>query len=191
MDMAKVEGIQEILASTTVLLHPEEYAIASIPIEDESRAREILRDLKPFSSITYDYDEVSLVIKINEWEKIKTGFRNAHADIVVTLDADGEHNPGEIPLLITPLLSGKADLVLGKRKSIPRISERLISFLTRLKTGMSDSGTGFRALKKELALKLSLNGRCICGISVLEAYQLGARITEVPITLDSVEKRRK
>jgi len=89
MDMAKVEGIQEILASTTVLLHPEEYAIASIPIEDESRVREILRDIRPFSSITYDYAEVSLVIKINEWEKIKAGFRKYREEgpyMLITFD---------------------------------------------------------------------------------------------------------
>jgi len=44
---------------------------------------------------------------------IKTGFKKAKGDIVVTLDGDGEHNPGEIPLLTGPILNGKADLVLG------------------------------------------------------------------------------
>lgn len=122
---------------------------------------------------------------------IKTGFKEANGDIIVTLDADGEHNPGEIPLLTRPILNGKADLVLGKRKKIARISERLISFVTRLKTRVADSGTGFRAMKKELALKLNLRGRCICGISVLEAHYLGARITEVPITIIIWRRKEK
>ncbi len=122
---------------------------------------------------------------------IKTGFGEAKGDIVVTLDGDGEHNPGEMPLLTWPILNGKADLVLGKREKIERISERVISFVTRLKTGVTDSGTGFRAMKRELALKLNLKGRCICGISVLEAHYLGARITEVPITVNNVKKKRK
>ena len=107
------------------------------------------------------------------------------------MDADGEHNPGEIPLLTRPILNGKADLVLGKRKKIARISERLISFVTRLKTRVADSGTGFRAMKKELTLKLNLRGRCICGISVLEAHYLGARITEVPITIIIWRRKEK
>lgn len=124
-------------------------------------------------------------------DAIKTGFRKAKGDIVVTLDGDGEHNPKEIPLLTSPILNGKADLVLGKRNNIARPSERLISYITRLKTGITDSGTGFRAMKKELALKLNLNGQCICGISVLEPYQLGARITEIPITLNNIQKKRK
>lgn len=121
---------------------------------------------------------------------IKTGFKEAKGDIVVTLDGDGEHNPGEIPLLTRPILNGKADMVVGKRKKIARLSESLISFITRLKTGVADSGTGFRAMRKELALKLKLRGRCICGISVLEANHLGARITEVPITLNNIHKKR-
>ena len=121
---------------------------------------------------------------------IRTGFRKAMGDIVVTLDGDGEHNPKEIPLLTSPILNGKADLVLGKRNNIARPSERLISHLTRLKTGITDSGTGFRAMKRELALKLNLNGRCICGISVLEPYHLHATITEVPITLNNIQKKR-
>ncbi len=124
-------------------------------------------------------------------EAIKAGFRKAEGDIVITLDGDGEHNPKEIPLLTSPILNGKADLVLGKRKNIERISEHVISFVTKLKTGVADSGTGFRAMKKELARKLNLRGRCICGISVLEAKQVGARITEIPITINRLEKKRK
>jgi glycosyltransferase involved in cell wall biosynthesis len=122
---------------------------------------------------------------------IKTGFKYAKGHIMVTLDGDGEHNPDEIPLLTGSILNGKADLVLGKRSTIARPSERLISYLTRLKTDIVNSGTGFRAMKKELALKLNLNAKCICGISVLEPYHLGATITEVPVTLNSVEKRRR
>jgi hypothetical protein len=54
-----------------------------------------------------------------------------------------------------------------------------------------DSGTGFRALRRELALKLELKGRCICGVSVLEPAALGARIVEVPIELTRVDKPRR
>lgn len=124
-------------------------------------------------------------------ESIKTGFREANGDIIVTLDADGEHDPSEVPFLIRPILEGRADLVLGRRKKIARISERLISFVTKLNTGVTDSGTGFRAMKKELALKLNLRGRCICGISVLEAKHLGARITEIPITIRNIDRKRR
>lgn len=122
---------------------------------------------------------------------IKTGFKEAQSEIVVTLDADGEHDPGEIPKLIEPILRGEADLVLGQREEIARPSEKLLNWLTNLRVKVRDSGTGFRALKRALALQLELKGRCTCGVFVLEAAALGARITEVPISINPIDKERK
>lgn len=122
---------------------------------------------------------------------IKTGFEKASGDIVITLDADGEHDPSDIPLLVEPILEGRVDLVLGRREKISRISERLINWLTTFKVKVSDSGVGFRAMKKELALRLDLTGKCTCGTLVLEANHHGARIAEVPITLHPIPKGRK
>lgn len=121
---------------------------------------------------------------------IKTGFKKAEGDIIVTLDADGEHKPRDIPQLIEPILEGKADLVLGNREKIARVSERLINRLTNLKVRTGDSGTGFRAMKKELAMKLGLKGKCTCGTLVLEASLYGARIAAVPVTLEVIPKER-
>jgi len=134
-------------------------------------------------------------VVINEHRKgyigaIKTGFQTSSHEIIVTLDADGEHDPGDIPRLVEPILMGKADLVLGRRQEIPRISERFINSLTNLKVKVADSGTGFRALKKELASRLGLKGRCTCGILVLEANHHGARIIEVPLTLCHMREKR-
>jgi glycosyltransferase involved in cell wall biosynthesis len=119
---------------------------------------------------------------------VKTGFREAKGDIVVTLDADGEHNPQEIPSLIQPIHDGWADVVIGRREKIPRISEKLLSSLARMKTGITDSGSGFRAVKRDLALKLRLGGGCICGFSVLEMHHIGASMLEVPITINKISK---
>ena len=122
---------------------------------------------------------------------LRTGFREVNGDIVVTLDADGEHDPSDIPRLISPILGMRANLVLGKRQDIPRISERFINWLTNFKVIIIDSGTGFRAMDKELAIKLRLKGRCTCGILVLEANRYGAKIVEVPITMHIISKERK
>ena len=139
--------------------------------------------------------KVAKVIKnsenLGQVESLKKGFRFASGEVVVNLDADGEHNPEDIPHLVKPILEDKADLVLGKRKKIPRPSERFINRLARLKVNISDSGTGFRAIKKSLALKLGLRGRCICGILALEADKLGARIRELPIQINNNEKPRR
>jgi glycosyltransferase involved in cell wall biosynthesis len=120
----------------------------------------------------------------------KSGFQKARGDIIVTLDGDGEHNPEDIPRLIKPILAGQSDLVMGGRQSIPRISERLINWLTRQRVDIGDSCTGYRAITKDLALKLTLKGRCTCGTLALEANHYGARIREVPVTTVSIVKPR-
>jgi glycosyltransferase involved in cell wall biosynthesis len=122
---------------------------------------------------------------------VKRGFQEASGEVVVTMDADGEHRAEDIPRLVRPILDGEADLVLGRRAEIVRLSERFLNWLTNLRVKVNDSGTGFRALRRELALKLELEGRCICGISVLEPATLGARIAEVPIELTRVDKSRR
>ena len=123
---------------------------------------------------------------------VKRGFREALGDVVVTMDADGEHRAEDIPRLVAPILKGEADLVLGARPHIARPTERFLNWLTRLRVkGISDTGTGFRALRRELAVRLELEGRCICGVSVLEPVALGARVTEVSIELRNIEKPRR
>jgi len=49
-------------------------------------------------------------------EALRTGFKHARGDIFVTMDADGEHDPNDIPKLVKPILEDKADLVLGVRE---------------------------------------------------------------------------
>ena len=80
-------------------------------------------------------------------EAIKTGLRRAQGDIIVTIDGDGEHDPEDIPLLVKPIYDDKADLVLGTREEVLRISENLVNWLTNLKVKIPDSCTGFRAIK--------------------------------------------
>ena len=111
--------------------------------------------------------------------------------IIVTIDADGEHPPNRIPDLIEPIIKGEADLVLGRRRKIPRFSEKIISFMTRLKTGVYDPGTGFRAFKKSFTKGIeNIKGSCTCGVFVLFFYKKGAKIKEIEIEEIPVEKPR-
>jgi glycosyltransferase involved in cell wall biosynthesis len=83
----------------------------------------------------------------------------ARADVVVTLDADGQHPPAEIPRLLAPIADGRADLVLGARArsgTMP-LGRRLTNWLSaRLATriagqGVTDAQTGFRAFTRAVA----------------------------------------
>jgi glycosyltransferase involved in cell wall biosynthesis len=124
-------------------------------------------------------------------QALRTGFSRAQGSIIITMDADGEHHPSHIPSLIAPIEEGKADLVLGKRSQIPSFSERIIGHLVRLHIDIEDHGTGFRALTRELAHSMDLKGPCTCGTFVLEGVRQGARIKEVPICIQKIEKSRK
>lgn len=119
---------------------------------------------------------------------IKRGFDKASGDIIVTLDADGEHDPSYIPDMVRPINDSEADLVFGKRDKIPRLSERILSKIASLKVNTFDTGTGYRALTKDLAKKLELDGYCTCGIFALEAFRKGAEITEVYAPMRKINK---
>ena len=83
----------------------------------------------------------------------------AGADVIVTLDADGQHPPAEIPRLLAPIVAGQADLVLGARErggTMP-LGRRVTNWLSsRLATriagqGVADAQTGFRAFSRSVA----------------------------------------
>lgn len=114
---------------------------------------------------------------------VERGLREARGEILVTLDADGQHDPADIPHLVRPIMEERADLVLGRRPSLPHFSERAITALTRLRVDCSDASTGFRAIRRNIAEGMRLRGSCLCGTFVLEAHRLGARVAEVPITV--------
>lgn len=130
-------------------------------------------------------------------QSIKTGFevaKSIKADILVTLDGDGQHNPDEIPQIVSPILSGEADLVIGSRflsnnSKMPRyrrLGINIITFVCNFSSGekVSDAQSGFRAYSKKVINELTMNERGM-GISVellIRARQNGFHIKEVPIT---------
>ena len=114
---------------------------------------------------------------------IERGLREACGEILVTLDADGQHDPDEIPRLVQPIIDGEADLVMGKRPSFPYFSESILTWLTCLRVPCSDASTGFRAIKREVVQQMNIHGACLCGTFVLEAARHGARVKCVPVSI--------
>lgn len=113
----------------------------------------------------------------------QVGLQEAKGDILVTIDADGQHDPLDIPQVISPIINGEAELVMGTRPSFPFFSEKILTWLTSLKVPVKDASTGFRAVKSEVAKKMLLHGRCMCGTFVLEAARNGAKVVSVPISI--------
>ncbi len=122
--------------------------------------------------------------------------RELGADILVTIDADGQHNANEIPRLIKPLEEHAADVVLGSRfiddegtADMPLYRKVGIKVITKLvngstKTGVSDAQSGFRAYNKHaLDCVLMSETGMSASIEVLRAINSnGLKTLEVPIT---------
>ncbi len=111
----------------------------------------------------------------------------AQADVIVTLDADGQHPPAEIPRLLAPIVDGRADLVLGARErtgAMP-VGRRITNWLSaRLATriagqGVSDAQTGFRAFTRVVAEQVRPTGE---GFDYETAFLLGACDTGFRVT---------
>lgn len=131
---------------------------------------------------------------------IKSLLRRAlalNADIIVTLDADLQHDPEEIFKLITPILKGEAEVTLGSRfvpGAVSNISvlrllgARLINWVVRksLHVPVKDIQTGFRAYSRraaEIALKAEANNYGVEQEQLALLTRAGLKIVEVPVTV--------
>ncbi|MCB1652273.1 MAG: glycosyltransferase family 2 protein [Alphaproteobacteria bacterium] len=69
------------------------------------------------------------------------------ADIAVTIDADGQHNPDNIAKILTQMQETGADCVIGVRPERARISEKIFCAYTKLRFGISDILCGLKAYR--------------------------------------------
>jgi len=133
---------------------------------------------------------------------LKTAFQVLFArgfDAVITLDADGQHLPEEIPRLLEARETG-ADLVLGTRDhlfaemgSLRRISNRLSSRAISLAAGrpLTDVQTGFRLYTRQLIEATGFPGARFEAESavVVRAARAGFKIAAVPVRLGFADGR--
>ncbi len=78
--MAVNERIRELLASTEVFLHPTDFTLVSIDPREEQKARSLFLSLEPFSSVTFDLAEVSIVVDSDAWAGLKGEFGSYKED---------------------------------------------------------------------------------------------------------------
>jgi dolichol-phosphate mannosyltransferase len=129
-------------------------------------------------------------------QAIRQALRETTTDIVVFIDADGSHDPNDIPKLVAPIAEGRADLVIASRgkggsdelhgtfgQFIRYVGSQLIMLAINYRWGvrLSDSQNGFRAIRREVGLKLSLtsNLTTIEQEMLMRALKLGYRVDEV------------
>lgn len=114
------------------------------------------------------------------------------ASVIVTMDADGQHDPAELLKVATPVIEGRADLVLGARSRTPamplgrRFNNWLSATLVSRAAGyqVADAQTGFRAFTKQVAERVRPVQRHYDYelAFLLGALAAGFRIGSVPVT---------
>ena len=126
-------------------------------------------------------------------QAIRQAFQDATTDIVVFIDADGSHDPKDIPALVAPIAAGTADLVIGSRgkggsdelhgtlgQFIRYVGSQLIMLAInyRWDVRLSDSQNGFRAIRRDVgkALDLRSNLTTIEQEMLMRALKRGYRV---------------
>ncbi|HEY9189228.1 MAG TPA: glycosyltransferase family 2 protein [Bacteroidota bacterium] len=119
---------------------------------------------------------------------LNVGFKKSRGDIIITMDADLQDDPKEIPALINKIKEGW-DIVSGwkKKRHDPLFTKNLPSkffnFVTRKLSGIDihDMNCGLKAYKKEVCRDVTVYGELHRYIPVL-AKEFGYRTTEIPVT---------
>jgi glycosyltransferase involved in cell wall biosynthesis len=127
---------------------------------------------------------------------IRRGIAEAQGDILVFVDADGSHDPADIPALVAPILAGQADHVSGSRmlggsdelhatlhQFVRLFGSQVITLSINYTLGvrLTDCQNGFRAIRREVAQKLGLeeNITTIEQEMIIKTLRRGYRLGEV------------
>ena len=144
---------------------------------------------------------ISLPVNLGIFDAIHTAFIYAHREgytAAIQVDADGQHQPAEIPAILQPVVDGRADIVIGSRYLEDRgyqtpLSRRLGMILFASVTSwligsrVTDTTCGFRAYSQEAVAAFAQE----TGVEALDAVGLvilgraGYRISEVPATVNT------
>lgn len=136
---------------------------------------------------------------------INTAFKTAreiNPVAMVLLDADGQHNPEEIPRLLDPVLNKRADMVVGSRflanNHIPKyrmLGQTVLNITTNLGSGikLTDTQSGFRAFSRKAIERMALKQTGFAAESEMQfiAGRYGLKVTEVPIKTNYDEKVKR
>jgi dolichol-phosphate mannosyltransferase len=210
----EVQPVSPRIVKRTQPLDPRGWVSLVIPARNEERCiAEVIEKSIPFVDeiVVVDGHSVDRTIEIAEsygvrvvkdnkrgkGEAIRVGAMAVSHPIVVFMDADGSHDPRDIPSLIEPILADQADLVIGSRSTggsdelhgdIDKLFRMmghdiiLIGINKRWKQNLTESQNGFRAIRTDVIRSLNLkeNITTIEQEMLMKALKRGYTVTEVP-----------
>ena len=189
--IAVIPAYNEEKTIATVILETEKHVDKIIVVDDGStdHTAEIAKRM----GVTV----ISHPKNMGKGEALRTGFKEAlkqSPDIIITLDADLQHDPKDIPQIVQPIIEGKADIVIGSRfikgaKMDAPLYRRIgLSIINKLhKTQIKDTQSGYRAFSAKAVEKIlqhsTAEGYGIESEQLIIASTYGLKILEVPITV--------
>jgi glycosyltransferase involved in cell wall biosynthesis len=150
---------------------------------------------------------VNHIVKLTNNKGLAAGFQagldaalKLGADVIVNTDADNQYNGADIPKLVVPIVTGKADMVVGDRQveTIAHFSplkvslQKLGSWVVRQasSTNVPDTTSGFRAYNREAALQLVVVSKFTYTLeTIIQAGKQLVAVDDVPIRTN--EKTRE
>jgi dolichol-phosphate mannosyltransferase len=182
----EVESLPHLIEAIATSLTQNEICYEIICVDDGSKDGSS-DFLKQQAAVRSDLKAVLLRRNYGQTAAMAAGFKYAQGKAIVTLDADLQNDPADIPQLLAKLETGY-DLVSGWRlkrqdaaltRNLPsKIANRLIGITTGVK--LHDYGCSLKAYRSELVADMNLYGELHRFLPAL-AYIEGARIAELPV----------
>jgi len=186
---AVIPAYNEQVSIGSVVLKTRMYADRVIVVDDGSS------DKTEEIAVLAGAEIVKHHINKGKGKALETGFKAAKgSEILITIDADGQHSVTDIPKLIKPIINGEADIVNGSRyldgadeetPAYRRVGQNVLDVATNFnaRSDITDSQSGFRAFAGYTipAFKFRESGYGIESEMIIEASNAGFRIKEVPI----------
>jgi glycosyltransferase involved in cell wall biosynthesis len=144
-----------------------------------------------------NHAHVLLDARLGKGEALRRSFSAASHEVLVFIDADGSHDPQDIPKLLAPIRMNEAEMVIGSRTrggsdELHGTAEQLLRYVGsqlimlainyRFRVRLTDSQNGFRAIRRDVALALGAkaNLTTIEQEMLMRALKRGCRVVEVP-----------
>lgn len=167
------ENIAKLIAGIRKAMAGREHEIIVVDDTSPDGTVEVARSLA---------DVAIAKIREGQTKAIATGTKAARFPTIVTIDADLENDPRQIPRLLEELQ--RFDVVVACRDRLPRFSERMFVSLVGERLGVHDVLSNFRAFGKTTAESIRFGGTETYGAEFLiKAWRAGYRIGEIHVEL--------
>ena len=153
---------------------------------DDGSTDNSLKIIKDLSRINNKIKYISFRKNYGKSAALNVGFQNVTGDVVITMDADLQDDPSEIPHLLEELQKGY-DLVSGWKKKrhdpfIKKYSSRFFNYVTKVLSGIKihDFNCGLKAYKKAVVKSITIQGELHRYIPVLADWK-GFKVSEIVV----------